>query len=285
MALGDLQQLTHAVEANWCAAWASLGAVRDELPSFVDDTPDFLRVFTPAVPDMLVNMVMRYRGPVPVAPGDLERAVAPYHRNGLPFQWWMTMGDEPAGLREHLRALDMQSCGPVTCMALILHGWTPPASVGCALPSEVGQRVATREQASAAYKVVCDVFMVAPGPMARWTSDNGAFQLYLARLDGQPVAALATLRAEQTVGVYHVGTRPGYRRRGIAGRLLTLALEQARMQGARLATLTATPEARALYESLGFHACGAIEQWVPGPDLMARLVYGGRGARARRGGW
>jgi GNAT superfamily N-acetyltransferase len=285
MVLGDLQRLVQAVEANWCTAWASLGQVRDQLPTLVDDTPGYLRVFTPAVPEMLVNTIIRFKGPLPIDPGDLERIIAPYRRHRLPFQWWMVMGAEPRDLREHLRRLDLQSCGPATCMALPLEHWSPPDALGTPLADEVAQRVGTREDGNAAHAVICDVFYVPAGPMARWTTDNPAFQLYLTRLRGHPVAALATLRDGDTVGVYHVGTRAGFRRHGMAGRLLAMALREARAEGARLATLTATPEARALYDALGFHTCGAIEQWIPGPDLMAQLTYGGRVSRFRAAGW
>jgi GNAT superfamily N-acetyltransferase len=136
-----------------------------------------------------------------------------------------------------------------------------------------------------AHEIICEVFYVPAAPMARWTTENPAFQVYLTRVADRPVSALATLRDGETVGVYHVATLPGYRRRGLAGRLLALALDEARTSGARLATLTATPEARMLYESLGFASCGLIELWIPSADLMARLRIGGRTARTTGGGW
>jgi GNAT superfamily N-acetyltransferase len=285
MVLDNLSRLARAVESNWCTAWASLGAVYDELPTYVDDTPDYLRVFTPAAPEMLLNIVLRYAGSAPVTARDLEAVVAPYRRNRLPFQWWLMLGDEPASLRDELRRLDLQSCGGATCMALPLDDWDPPAGVPHTLPAEAARQVATRDDARAALTVICDVFYVPPGPMARWTTDNAAFTIYLTQVDGVPACALATLRHGATVGVYHVATLPGYRRRGLAGRLLVGALREARAAGCRVATLTATPEARRLYESLGFRACGVMEQWVPGPDLMARLTYGGRPPHMRGGGW
>lgn len=284
MVLDNLNRLARAVEANWCAAWASLGGVHDELPTYVGDTSEFLRIFTPAAPEMLLNIVLRYAGPAPVTARAVESVVAPYRRHRLPFQWWLMLGDEPAGLREQLRRLDLQACGGATCMALALDGWEPPADVAECTPMEARRQVVTREDGRAALSVICDVFYVPPGPMARWTIDNGAFQIYLTRMSGEPASALATLRDGATVGVYHVATLPRYRRRGLAGRLLVDALREARAAGCRLATLTATPEAQPLYESLGFRACGLMEQWVPGPDLMARLTYGGRFSPPRGGG-
>ena len=91
------------------------------------------------------------------------------------------------------------------------------------------------------------------------------------------VSALTTLVSGESVGVSNVATLAGARRRGIAGNLMRYALQDARREGCRLATLTATPEARRLYEQLGFRACGVIEQWLPGYRLMSQLM-GGRHA-------
>jgi GNAT superfamily N-acetyltransferase len=179
-------------------------------------------------------------------------------------------------------------------MALPLAGWNPqpalfqpPAALQLGRAATAGP-VASRTDANAAHQVICEVFAVPSDPMARWTTANPVFQLYLARLAGQPVSALAVLRDRTIAGIYHVATRPGYRRRGLAGHLLALALRDARAAGANLATLTATPEARPLYESLGFRACGWMEQWIPGPDLMNDLYDGGqsrRGYASASGGW
>jgi GNAT superfamily N-acetyltransferase len=170
-------------------------------------------------------------------------------------------------------------------MALPLDGWEPPSDLELALPGVVSRLVGNAEDAHALLQIICDVFSVPPGPMMRWTTDNPAFQLYLSCVGDQPASALATLRAGATIGIYHVATQPGFRRRGLASALLVLALRCAQAAGACLATLTATPEARLLYESLGFRVCGYIEQWIPGPELMAQLTYGGRNPYPRGGGW
>src|SRR5258708_18623112 len=105
MALERLAREARMVEQAWAAAWAALGASTDEPRSVVDDLPDFLRVYTPGAPDMLLNLVMRYASAGPVSREAVEAVVAPYRRNTLPFQWWMTQDAEPAGLRVQMRAL------------------------------------------------------------------------------------------------------------------------------------------------------------------------------------
>lgn len=274
MAVEDLARMTRIVEDAWCAGWASLGALNASPRTQVDDTPDYLRIYTPGLPESLLNIVLRYRGSTPVTPAALERIIAPYRTHHLPFQWWINAADEAPGLRDCLRALGMQAWGGATAMTLDLAGWRAPAT---SVPADVRMgRVASAQDGRDALGVICEVFYVPAGPMARWTTENPAFHVYLARLGGRAVSALAIQRSGGVAGVYHVATRSGARRRGIAGALLSLALDEARAGGCTLAALTATPEARRLYESLGFRACGAIEQWAAGRQLANALLHGDR---------
>lgn len=269
MALEQMNQMALLVERNWCAAWASLGAVRVEPATIVDDLPEALRVYTPGLPETLLNMVIRYAGDAAPLAGQVERVIAPYREQRLPFQWWLTRGMEPTGLRERLGALGMETWGGATMMCLPLDDWSPrypPAPASATL-----RKALHDEEMLAAVTIICNVFTIPRVPMLRWTTLNPAFELWVAWLGARPVAALATLVDGDTVGVYHVATLPGARRRGLAGNLLALALGEAQAQGCRWATLTATPEARALYESLGFTSCGLLEQWMPGPRLSREL--------------
>ncbi|HEV2456903.1 MAG TPA: GNAT family N-acetyltransferase [Ktedonobacterales bacterium] len=273
MALEQLAKMARVVEDAWCTAWASLGALPATPPTLVEQTPDSLRIYTPGVPEMLLNIVLRYSAPGPVTAADVERVIAPFRRYRLPFQWWVNPDAEPQGLSRQLHALGMRTWGgSATSMVLELAGWAPaypPVASGVTLT-----RVTTPSEAQQALEVICDVFYVPTGPMARWTTENPACWVYLASWNGRPMAALATLPRDGVVGVFHVATLPFARRRGLAGNLLILALREAREAGCTLAALTATPEAIRLYEQLGFRTCGAIEQWAPGTGLTNELTRG-----------
>jgi GNAT superfamily N-acetyltransferase len=239
----------------------------------VDDLPNCLRVYTPGVPETLLNMVIRYQSATPVTADSVERVIAPYRQAHLPFQWWLTRGAEPSGLRQRLSELGMETWGGATMMLLPLDQLDQAAARFFPPPAAITlDRVTTAEEAEAALAIICEVFAIPREPMRRWTSLNPAFELWIARLGARPVAALAILRDGESAGVYHVATVSGARRRGIAGNLLILALREARASGCRWATLTATPEARPLYERLGFRACGLIEQWMPGMRLSRTLT-------------
>ncbi len=267
-----LDWLAAKVEENWCAAWASLGAVQAKPRTVVEDTPECLRVYTPGMPETLMNMVIRYRATGPVTAEAVAHVLQPYRRHGLTTQWWLMLGMEPSGLRERLAAVGMQSWGGAAAMALDLRGWRARYF---SLPAGVTlERVTSPADASAALAVICDVFYVPEDAMARWTTGNPAFDIYLARLHGQPAAALGILRAAEVAGVYHVATLPWARRRGLAGNLLARALEDAQAAGCEFSTLTATPEAHAVYERLGYRAVGSMEQWLPGTRLAHELSRG-----------
>jgi GNAT superfamily N-acetyltransferase len=271
----DAQRLrmARAVEANWCAAWASLGKLTTQPHSLDDDTPTMLRVLTPGVPETLMNIVMRYRSPEPVTTAAIEEIIEPFRYYGLPFQWWLIRDDAPAGLRERLYDVGMRSWGGATMMYLDLRGWD--VSYPQAPPSVSYQRATSDADLADALHIISRVFDAPPFPMSRWTSENPAFALYLAHWGHQAVATVATLPLNESIGVYHVATMPDARRRGIAGSLLLLALREAQAAGFTSATLTATPEGQRIYEYLGFRVCGLLEQWMTGPQLTNDLIRRG----------
>jgi GNAT superfamily N-acetyltransferase len=270
----DRAQALDAVEANWCAAWLTLGAVEAPPRSVAEDTSEWVRIITPEGPDLLLNNILRFRPNGPVTAQVVERAIAPYRKYHLPFQWWLTPNGNPPGLAGELRRLGMYPWGNAKGMALPLDGWQPPARVR--LHRQVRVRQVPLEDDEGRWRalhVICTVFGVPRGPMGRWCSINPCFRIYLAEVDGQPAAAMALLPQGEIAGLYHVATLSAYRRQGIAGRMIVQGLQEAQQQGARLAVLTATPEGEHLYEELGYEACGVIEQWMPGGALLSRLYY------------
>ena len=271
----DYKQQLDAVEANWCAAWMALGAVEEPPHSLVEDTPEWVRVYTPGGPDLLLNIILRFQPQGPLNTAALERAIAPYRDYGLPFQWWLTPNDSPPMLARELRRLGMYPWGNAVAMALPLDGWTPPTRVR-QHPQVSVRQVPFQDEPGRwrALEVICKVFSVAKVPMARWCTINPRFHIYLAELEGRPAAAMALLHAGEAAGLYHVATLSQFRRQGIAARMIVQGLQDAAAEGARLAVLTATPEGQPLYESLGYRTCGVIEQWMPGGALLSDLYYG-----------
>jgi predicted GNAT family acetyltransferase len=76
-------------------------------------------------------------------------------------------------------------------------------------------------------------------------------RVYLAKLDGEPVASASTHVHMGAAGVFGVGTLPAARRRGIGTAITAFALRDRRAE-ADLAWLHPTDMGRAMYEAMGF---------------------------------
>ncbi|HEY1833101.1 MAG TPA: GNAT family N-acetyltransferase [Solirubrobacteraceae bacterium] len=98
--------------------------------------------------------------------------------------------------------------------------------------------------------------------------DDDALHL-LASVGGRVVGTLRLLLDDGVAKVGRVAVERVWRRRGIAARMLALALEEARAQGAREARLAAQTDAIALYEQAGFEVvseefldAGIVHVWM-----------------------
>jgi len=98
---------------------------------------------------------------------------------------------------------------------------------------------------------------------------------FAAWLDGRFVGAVTTStygRELAWIGMMLVA--PEHRRRGIATRLLSAALDYLRATGVAAIKLDATPAGRPIYEALGFVREGVIERWET--IAQARIVNGAK---------
>ena len=86
-------------------------------------------------------------------------------------------------------------------------------------------------------------------------------RLYEARVDGEPVSVLGTLDEGDDCGIYLVGTLKEHRGRGLSGRLLHVALSEARDRGLRTSSLQATKLGYPVYERLGYEAICTLQMW------------------------
>ena len=77
-------------------------------------------------------------------------------------------------------------------------------------------------------------------------------RIYLAWLDGIPVATATVYLAEGVAGVVNVATLPEYRRKGIGAAVTAAPLRDARALGYRVATLQASDMGAGVYRRLGF---------------------------------
>jgi GNAT superfamily N-acetyltransferase len=88
-----------------------------------------------------------------------------------------------------------------------------------------------------------------------------AWRLYSANMDGRAASVLATTDVDGDCGVWWVATLPEARGRGLAARLLGVALAEARARGMRTSTLQSTKLGRPVYERLGYMDLCELGMW------------------------
>ena len=89
--------------------------------------------------------------------------------------------------------------------------------------------------------------------MAAGLSEPGPdVTLYQARVDGETASILGTMDHDDDLGFYFVATHPDRRGLGLAGRLVTVALLDARERGLRTSSLQGSPMGQPLYRKLGY---------------------------------
>jgi ribosomal protein S18 acetylase RimI-like enzyme len=93
------------------------------------------------------------------------------------------------------------------------------------------------------------------------TLPEGDYELYVARLDGEPCACTAAFRHGDNCDVTMVATLPEARGRGLATELMKRALVDARERGCSTTTLVATKAGEPIYARLGYRALHTLEMW------------------------
>ncbi len=89
---------------------------------------------------------------------------------------------------------------------------------------------------------------------------------YLAVIDGVPCGAAMTHLNGPVATLAWIGTRPAYRHRGVASRLVTACVGESFRRGAQLVALQSSAEAEALYSRLGFQEITRYARWLsPAP--------------------
>jgi GNAT superfamily N-acetyltransferase len=88
-----------------------------------------------------------------------------------------------------------------------------------------------------------------------------AHRLYVGRVDGTPACALAIHDHGDDAMVALVATDPAFQRRGLASKLLHVALLDARERGRRISTLQASRAGEPVYARFGYSNVGRFTMW------------------------
>jgi GNAT superfamily N-acetyltransferase len=86
-------------------------------------------------------------------------------------------------------------------------------------------------------------------------------RFYEARVDGELACVLQTVDFEDDLGFYLVATDKRHRGQGLAKRLMSVALVEARERGCETSTLQATKKGYPVYDRLGYETFGRLHMY------------------------
>lgn len=88
---------------------------------------------------------------------------------------------------------------------------------------------------------------------------------YIGIKDGVPISCCMSYMEDGIAGLYWVGTVPGARKQGLASGIVSLAIDDAYLNGCRISILQASAAGKPVYERLGFKECCKFDiySWVP----------------------
>ncbi len=180
----------------------------------------------------------------------LDRLAAAYDEAGVEA-WVVWCREDERETIELLEGAGHSFDGQPAAMVLELDGFETPALGDLDWDAEASGELLARLNDAAYGHTREDGFGVA---LARPPAGLG-LRLYQARLDGEPVCVLGTIDHEGgDCGIYFVATAEAARGRGLATRLLTAALAEARERGCRTSSLQASPMGEPVYAALGYRA-------------------------------
>src|SRR5579859_539221 len=209
---------------------------------------------------LLANGIVQARLEPEIANARIAAALAHFTAHNLPVAWFVGPAHRPANLGERLEAHGLRCLGREPGMAVGLHALRDDIPQPDGLTIERVRNEDTLATWLRAYRNGEAVSACAPPVLMescvpKRFGEDEPLRLFLARLDGMPVATAQLLLAAGVAGIYGVATLPAARRQGIGAAVTRAALLHARTIGYRVGVLQATALGHGVYERLGFVDC------------------------------
>ena len=266
----SLDALALAVQENEIAFWL----YRVQVAGWQTFEDDELLWYVSGRYDAMDNGVLRTRLTSARADARIAEMKHYFTERGLPFTWWGGPARRPADLSTRLEAAGFVAQGDDPGMAAGLHALHEdlPSPEGLTV-ERVGDHTGLGDWIST-LRVANDRLPLS-GPLslerillngpASYAVDD-PYRLYIARVNGVPVATSAILIGAGVAGVYCVGTVPSARRQGAATAVTLAGLLEARAQGYHVGVLGATTMGYSVYQRLGFKPVCTLSSHTFSPE-------------------
>ncbi len=219
------------------------------------------------VPFPLFNSVLNARLAPENVDAAIEAAISRCRSRNVPMLWWTGPATRPADLGARLEAHgwvhDEDTPGMAADLAALNENFsTPPGLVihpvrdASALQQWCRAFIAGYELPDWLRDPVLDLFSEVG------VGENNPMQLYLARLDGEPVATSTLLLGVGVAGIFNVATLASARRKGIGAAVTLAPLCDARARGSRVGILSSSSLGFPVYEQLGFRPYCTLSHYI-----------------------
>lgn len=245
------------VNSSW-VAW--LESTADQVPGGEFDWIGEIPAASVGVPIPLFNQAFVLQQP---SVEELRRATRWMADRNVPF--WVTVPGSLAGaVAEVADAVGLEPSGEgmpgMALMSLAGLSTVPVADVEVVPVTESGQLEAVATVASDAFGAPLEVARrLAPSGML----EDSRMSWFVGYVDGEPAACGQLLRTGDVAGVYTIGVRERYRRRGLGEAISRAVLAAGRDQGCEIGVLQASPMGRPVYEQMGFETVTQYHHFIP----------------------
>jgi GNAT superfamily N-acetyltransferase len=257
----SLPEVIRANEENIAAAYNALYLGWDEACSHAGE--DAVWGIT-RIPSAFINNATRVRFPEEQTDDALEAIIEVANVRHVPMRWWLGPGTQPADTGKRLENRGFSHV-QLAGMAIRLSGMQ-------AQPAESAlrvERVGDSGELEAWCKVLAlgfSVPQIAADAFGRAIEvvglDSLDWSLYLAYLDGEPVAVSSMYLGVGVAGIYNVATLPEARGKGAGSAVSYVPLKAAHETGYQIGTLQASRMGYDVYRRLGFEEICKFDLYV-----------------------
>lgn len=180
-----------------------------------------------------------------------------YEQLALPFWWWVYPSGQSAVTRTVLESAGLHRETAIPCLAADLSR----LPVDAALPAAITISLVENDRDLACWEEISFTgFAMESASQTQYHNFISSFdiscaspqKLFLASIDGKPVATALLLFYQETAGIYFVSTLPAYRRRGIGLNLTRATMHYAQRAGAKFIILQSSAAGLRVYQQAGF---------------------------------
>ena len=208
------------------------------------DADGVVAAIVPACPQRSICNSVSYESPEALGAA-LERLDAVYQEAGV-AAWTVWVPEFDREAVELLEAAGHVFDGSPMAMSVELEGFAGPEVGDLDWDTDVDPPELGRLN-DLAYGIAGPEGM-APG----LSSPPPDLRLYQARVDGSPACVLGTIDHDRDLGFYFVATHPDHRGHGLASRLITAAVIEARDRGMATSSLQGSAMGQSVYRRLGY---------------------------------